>query len=340
MNKINRCMFLDADHQFTMRECEIPIPADDEVLVRIEANGICGSDIHFYAEGRLGNFVVTVPYIPGHEAAGTVAGMGSSVKGLSPGEKVVIEPGIPCGRCSVCLSGRYNLCPSVVFLSAPPVNGTFCDYVCVRQDFVYKVPNEMPLEYAALTEPAAVAVHAVNRAGFINGKEGLIFGAGPIGLLTLQAFKAVGGGRTICVDMMDNRLDLALSLGADEVINAKSGVEIANLADVVFETAGSPVTTAQLFTAARVGATVVQVGWPAGNEVKMNIADFLDKELNYVGVNRYANAYPAAIRYINDGRINVKPLITHTFGFDKTQEAFRYAKENPNQVIKVVVRNE
>jgi len=339
MDSKNRCMYLNAEHEFTMKECDIPVPAEDEVLIKIAANGICGSDIHFYAEGRLGNFVVTVPYIPGHEAAGSIAGFGSSVKCFNIGDKVAIEPGIPCGRCSYCLSGRYNLCPSVTFLSAPPVNGTFCDYVCVRSDFVYRIPDDMPMEYAAMIEPAAVAVHSVNRAGFINGKDGLIFGAGPIGLLTLQAFKAAGGGRVICVDIMDNRLKLAEELGADEVINPKCGKDISNLADVVFETAGSPVTTAQLFSAARTGATVVQVGWPAGNIVKMNIADFLDKELNYVGVNRYANAYPAAIRYISDGRINVKPLITHIFDFDKTPEAFRFAKENPDKVIKVVVKN-
>jgi L-iditol 2-dehydrogenase len=339
MSNKNRCMFLDAEHRFEMKECEMPVPAADEVLVRIAANGICGSDIHFYAEGRLGNFVVTVPYIPGHEASGTVVGFGGSVEGFSPGDKVVIEPGIPCGRCEYCKSGRYNLCPSVVFLSAPPINGTFCDYVCVRSDFIYKIPEDMPPEYAAMVEPAAVAVHSINRAGSINGKDGLIFGMGPIGLLTLQAFKAAGGGKAICVDIMDNRLKFAEELGADEVINPKDGKVISNLGDVVFETAGSPVTTAQLFTAARAGATVVQVGWPAGNIVGMNMADFLDKELNYVGVNRYANAYPAAIRYISDGRINVKPLITHIFDFDKTPEAFRFAKENPDQVIKVIVMN-
>jgi L-iditol 2-dehydrogenase len=339
MNNKNRCMFLNADHEFIMKECDIPVPAKDEILIKITANGICGSDIHFYAEGRLGNFVVTVPYIPGHEAAGIVAALGSSVNGFSLGDKVVIEPGISCGRCSYCKSGKYNLCPSVTFLSAPPVNGTFCDYLCVRSDFVYKISEDLPVEYAAMIEPAAVAVHSVNRAGFINGMDGLIFGLGPIGLLTLQTFKAAGGGRTICVDIMDNRLKLAKELGADEVINPKDGKDISNMADVVFETAGSPVTTAQLFSAARTGATVVQVGWPAGNVVKMNIADFLDKELNYVSVNRYANAYPAAIRYINDGRINVKPLITHIFDFDKTPEAFRFAKENPDKVIKVVVKN-
>jgi L-iditol 2-dehydrogenase len=335
----NRCMFLDENHQFTKQECEIPEPAQDEILVKIAANGICGSDIQFYSEGKLGNFVVTKPYIPGHEASGTVAGMGSAVTGFNCGDRVVIEPGIPCGRCEYCKSGRYNLCPDVVFLSAPPINGTFCDYICVRSDFVYKLPDNIPLDDAALAEPAAVAVHSVNRAGLIGGKTGLIFGMGPIGLLTLQAFKAAGGGKVYCVDIMDNRLELAAKLGADEVINPKNYPGLSNLADIVFETAGSPATTSQLFTAARVGATIVQVGWPAGNIVKMNIADFLDKELDYVAVNRYANAYPAAIQYISDGRINVKPLITNVYDFEDTPEAFKFAKENPDKVIKILVKN-
>lgn len=339
MSKKNRCAFLNTEHQFEIKEQEIPVPKDDEVLVKIKVNGICGSDIHFYSEGRLGNFVVTTPYIPGHEASGTIEGLGNSVKGFNEGDKVVIEPGIPCGRCSFCKSGRYNLCPLVVFLSAPPINGTFCDFVCIRSDLVHKVPADMPFEHAALTEPAAVAVHAVNRAGFVNGKDAVIFGAGPIGLLTLQAFKAAGGGKAICIDLLDNRLELAKVLGADEVINPKRSTEVSNIADIVFETAGAPTTTAQLFSAARPGGTVVQVGWPAGNVVPMNIANFIDKELNYVAVNRYANAFPTAIRYLCDGRINVKPIITHTFNFDEISEAFKFAKDNPSEVVKVVVRN-
>ncbi len=339
MQDRNRCAFLDKEHNFTIRDCEKPVPKADEVLIKIMANGICGSDIHFYAEGRLGNFVVTDPYVPGHEASGTVEGIGEKVVGFTIGDKVVIEPGIPCGRCRMCLSGRYNLCSSVVFLSAPPVNGTFCDYICVRADFIHKVPENTPFEYAAMAEPAAVAVHSVNRAGAVSGKEGLIFGAGPIGLLMLQAFRAMGGGRTICVDVIEKRLELAMQLGADQVIDARNSANLINAADVVFETAGSPVTTAQIFAAVRPAGVAVQVGWPSGNVVSMNIADFIEKEITYTSVNRYANAYPTAIRYISDGRFDVKPLITHTFDFDDIPGAFKFAKENPEQVIKVIVKN-
>jgi len=335
----NRCAFLNAQHEFTIEERDIPVPKDDEVLVRVMANGICGSDVHFYAEGRLGNFVVTKPYIPEHEAAGIVEDTGKNVKGFRKGERVAIEPGIPCDRCRYCKTGRYNLCPSVVFLSAPPVNGTFCDYICIRSDFLHKIPEDMPFEHGAMIEPTAVAVHAVNRAGFINGKDCAIYGAGPIGLLTLQAFKAMGGGKAVCLDILDKRLELAKALGADEVLNASQCGHIKDIADVVFETAGSPQATAQLFSAVRAGGTVVQVGWPTGNIVAMNIADFIEKELDYVSVNRYANAYPAAIRYICDGRIRVEPLITQTYSFQEIPEAFRFAKENPKDTIKIIVKN-
>jgi L-iditol 2-dehydrogenase len=339
MQEKNRCAFLDKEHNFKIIECEIPVPKENEILIKIVANGICGSDIHFFAEGRLGNFIVTDPYVPGHEASGTVQGIGKDVTGFITGEKVVIEPGIPCGRCKLCMSGRYNLCQSVIFFSAPPINGTFCDYICVRADFVHKVPENTPFEYAAMAEPTAVAVHAVNRAGIISGKDGLIFGVGPIGLLTLQAFKAMGGGRATCVDIIDNRLELAKKLGADKIFNAKSGEDLTNIADVVFETAGSSFTTSQIFTAVRPAGTAVQVGWPSSNMVNMNIADFIEKEITYTSINRYANAFPAAIQYISDGRINVKPLITHTFDFCDIATAFKFAKDNPSQVIKVIVKN-
>ncbi|MDE5054432.1 alcohol dehydrogenase catalytic domain-containing protein [Niallia taxi] len=200
MNKINRRAFLDKNHKFTIIEDDIPLLKEDELLIEIKANGICGSDIHFYKEGRLGNFVVDSPYVPGHESSGVIAEVGSSVKGFSKGDHVVIEPGIPCGICGYCKSGRYNLCPEVVFLSAPPVNGTFCDYITIRSDMVFRIPKTLSFEEAAMVEPVAVGVHAVNRAKFNSGDTAIIIGAGPIGILTAQAFKAAGGGEVICVD--------------------------------------------------------------------------------------------------------------------------------------------
>jgi len=323
-----------------LRECAIPEPGNNELLIKIKSNGLCGSDIHFYKEGRLGNFVVTVPYIPGHEASGTIVAVGADVKHFKEGDNVVIEPGFPCGRCSFCKSGRYNLCGDVHFLSAPPVNGTLCDYVVVPDSFAYPIPRGMTFDSAALAEPAAVAVHAVNRAGFKNGSDGVIVGVGPIGLLTLQAFKAAGGGRTLCIDISQKRLDLALKLGADCAINASKSGMPQNVGDVVFDTTGYGSVPAQLCSIASAGAIVVQVGWPRGSYVNMNIADFLDKELNYVGVNRYANAFPTAICWLADGRIKSDELITHRFPLSNAAEAFRFASGNPDETVKVIIYND
>jgi L-iditol 2-dehydrogenase len=338
MQNVNRKAYLDAQHRILIKNEEIPVPGPHEVVVKIEANGICGSDIHFFKEGRLGNFVVTVPYVPGHECSGTIAYVGSEVKGFAPGNLVTIEPGIPCGRCEICKSGRYNLCKDVVFLSAPPINGTFCDYVCLPAHMVFHIPKKISFEEAAMIEPVAVAVHAVNRARFSKGCTGLIAGAGPIGLLTMQAFKAAGGGKVICTDINENRLEFAKKLGADEVANpVKDSADLVNSAEVVFETAGSDAATASLFQYACPGGCVVQVGWPHSNVVGMNIANFIEKELDYVSVNRDANAYPAAIQWVCDGRINVKDIITDKFVFEDIEKAFTYTSNNPDKVIKTVV---
>ena len=339
MNSVNKCAYLDSQHNFAIVERQIPRPGDNEVVVRIMANGICGSDIHFYHEGRLGNFVVTDPYIPGHEASGIITDVGKDVKGISVNDRVVIEPGIACGKCRYCKTGRYNLCSDVIFLSAPPVNGTFCDYIAVCSDWVHKIPESLSFEQAALIEPVAVAVHAVNRARFKSGVTAVVVGAGPIGLLALQAFKASGGARAICVDLMDSRLNIAKKLGADEVINLSNNNDLNNIADVVFETAGSAKATEILFRLARTGGSVVQVGWPGGNIVCMNIADFLDKELDYIAVNRYTNAFPTAISWVAQKRINVEELITGRYCFDQISEAFEYTMKHPREVIKTIVLN-
>jgi L-iditol 2-dehydrogenase len=334
----NRLFYLDANHKLTLVHEEIPVPSPDEAVVKIMANGICGSDVHFYKDGRLGNFLVKEPYVPGHECSGVVCSVGANVGHVRVDDKVTIEPGIPCGRCDMCKTGRYNLCPRVRFLSEPGVNGTFCDYVAVRADMLHTLPAAMDFELGALAEPAAVAVHAMNLAGNVSGKTAAIFGAGPIGLITLMAFKAAGGGRAICVDISEARLAHASDMGADETILNKDA-DIENICDIAFETAGSPITTAQLFTAVRSGGRAVQVGWPSGNIVPMDIARFMEKEIAYMGLNRYANAYPAAIAWLADGRIDGKKLITHRFPFEQTPEAFEFTASHRDEVVKTIVKS-
>lgn len=336
----NRCLILDANHRLSFETRAVPRAQAGQVVVKIAANGICGSDVHFFREGRLGNFVVSRPYIPGHEASGVICEVGAGVTGFQDGDRVVVEPGVACGFCEYCKSGRYNLCPDVVFLSAPPIDGTFCDYVAIDAHFVFPIPAALGLEEAALVEPAAVAVHAVNRARFANGASGAIVGAGPIGLFALQAFKAAGGGRAVVLDVLDSRLQTAKELGADEVINTRACQEAPHdLADVVFETAGNNAATETLFALARPAGKVVQVGWTNTPVVPMDIAKLMEKEIDYVGVNRYANAYPAALQYLADGRIDAKKFITQRFPFDRADQAFEFARDNPEKAVKVLVVN-
>jgi len=339
MNNINRCLYLDSNRNLTIVEEEIPVPEAGQVLVKIAANGICGSDVHFFNEGRLGNFVVTTPYIPGHEASGTVCACGDGATLYDVGQRVVIEPGVTCGCCKYCKTGRYNLCPKVVFLSAPPINGTFCDYLCTDENFVFPIPDSLSFEDAALAEPLAVAIHAINRTRIEPGASGVIVGAGPIGLLTLQAFKTIGGGHAICVDLLDERLDIAKKLGADEVMKPGNTENMQNIGDIIFETAGSNKATQMLFEMAKPGGKVVQIGWPDGNKVNLDVAALMEKELDYTGVNRYANAFETAVLWLTDGRIKTKELITNRFPFSEAPDAFRHALNQPEKTIKIIVEN-
>jgi len=155
----------------------------------------------------------------------------------------------------------------------------------------------------------------------------------------LQAFKCVGGGRAVCVDLLESRLDMAKKMGADEVIAPEAGVNTQNIGDVVFETAGSSTATAQLFRMANPGGCVVQIGWPDGNKVELDVAAMMEKELDYVGVNRYANAFEPAVTWLADGRVKTDGIITQRYPFDKSPEAFRWALEHPWETIKVIVEH-
>ena len=340
-----KAAFLHAPRDLRLEEAEIPELRPDGVLIEVKANGICGSDIHFYEDGRLGPFVVDRPYIPGHESSGVVKKVGGEVDGLKPGDKVVPEPGIPCRRCAICKSGRYNLCPEGYFLSAPPVNGTFGEYVAVPWDFAHKVPESVSFEEAALVEPVAVAVHACNRAGLTPGDEVVILGAGPIGLAILMVARTMGAGRAVVVDLLENRLELAKKLGAAAVVNASSEDVASAVAGatggggprIAFDAAGSTVTSALTVDVVGPGGKAVLVGWPGEKRFAYPVERILELEMEVLGVRRYANVFPAAISLIADGRVDADALITHRFPFEKVVEAFQFVAGNKDKVVKAVV---
>ncbi len=329
-----------------VEQMEIPKIGPNEVLVRIRAVGICGSDVHFYRTGRCGTFVVKEPLVLGHESAGEIVEVGENVTNVKRGDRVAIEPGFPCGRCYFCKIGKYNLCPNVKFYGAPPYHGAFREYAPADSAFVYKLPERLSYEEGALIEPLAVGMQGVQRCNLEDGSIIAVFGCGPVGLLTMQIAKASGAAIAIAIDILDYRLEVAEKLGADYVVNAtKEDVmkKIMSLTDdrgvdVVFEVSGSPKAFENALRVVRSGGTIVQIGIFEEEEIPLKPALLIDKELDIKGVFRYANAYEPAIRLAASGKVKLKPLITHTFPLDRIQEAFKVVMERIGNPIKVIVK--
>jgi L-iditol 2-dehydrogenase len=336
---------LYAPHDLRLENAPVPTRGPDDVLVRISTNGICGSDIHFYKEGRLGPFVVDRPYIPGHEAAGEIVGPVPEGSTLREGMRVAIEPGIPCRKCEHCKGGRYNLCRDVRFLSAPPENGTFAEFAALPADFVHAIPDELSSEEAAFAEPLSVALQACNRAAIRPGSDYVVLGAGPIGLITWLTARALGAGRGWIIDLNEKRLEFARSLGARMTINPRDADMVRAVADqteglgaaTVFDCTGSSRAVALAPELAAPGGVVVIVGWPEIAAPEFPIEMVLEKELDVRGVNRYCNTFPAAIRLMADKRVDLTPLISHRYAFSNVVDAFAFASEHPAETVKVMI---
>lgn len=328
-----------------IEDVPVPKPADDEVLVRIKSVGVCGSDIHYYRHGRIGTYVVEKPIILGHESSGEIVETGKGVRSLKIGDRVSLEPGIPCRKCIFCKTGRYNLCPDVVFMATPPVDGAFVEYVAFPEDFAFKLPDNVSFDEGALIEPLAVGIYASERAGIKPGLSAVILGAGPIGLVTLQAVKAYGAGPVAVLDISDFRLNMARNLGADFVIDSRDANALDKVleaigqggADVVFEAAGAVPTIQMTTRIARRGGRVVLIGLSAKDQVEYNVVDVSGKELDVLGIFRYANVYRKAIDLVSAGKIDLKTMVTHHFPLEKTKEALELADTKKDQAIKVIV---
>lgn len=328
---------------------EIPMPkaGAGQVVVRMEYVGICGSDVHYFHSGRCGSYVVTQDeFMLGHECAGTVVEVGKGCKELKLGDRVALEPGITCGQCEFCKSGRYNLCPDVQFLATPPVQGCYEDYIAFPENMCFKLPDNVSTKEGALIEPLSVGLHAANQGNVVLGDTVVILGGGCIGLVTMMACKAHGASTLIVADLVDARLKKALELGATHVINSKETdvfEEVKKItggkgADKVFETAGSPVTIAQTPYLVKRGGTITLVGIAAQEEITYNFAQIMDKEATIKSVFRYRNIYPQAIAAISSGAIPVAKIATHEFDLDHIQEAFEEAIHNKTDLVKAIIK--
>jgi len=327
-------------------ERDIPKPKADEVLVKLEYVGICGSDLHYYENGRIGNFIVKFPFVLGHESGGVVVETGPGVKHLKPGDKVALEPGKTCGRCEFCKTGRYNLCPDVIFFATPPVDGVFQEYVAHEADLCFKLPANVSTMEGALIEPLAVGFHAANTGGARLGQTALVSGSGCIGLVSMMALKAYGVTRVFVSDVVGKRLEKAKALGATEAINAaekdvvKTVKELTGGAgvDLVIETSGTEVAAAGGIGVLKKGGTLVFVGYSKTGMMNLPIGEALDKELTMKTIFRYRHIYPLAIDAVAQGKVDIKNIVTNIFNFADIQEAMDKSARNKAEIVKGVVK--
>jgi len=329
-----------------LEELPRPAPGPGEVLLKVAAVGVCGSDVHYYLEGRIGNQVVKAPIILGHEFSAWVAGLGEGVEGLTTGQLVAVEPAIPCGRCESCQHGHPNLCPGVRFCGTPPVNGVFAEYTVMPAKNCFPLPEEFSAVEGALLEPLGIAVHSVDLAHLKPGQTVAVLGAGPIGLLTAAVAKAAAAGAVYMTEPLAYRRQFALGYVADAALNPDESDVVAEImgltggrgVDVAFEAAGAPETPDQAAAMTRPGGKVIVAGIPSDDTMTMTAGTVRRKGLTIKLVRRMKHTYPRAIRLVQTGAVDVKPLATHLLPLERIVDAFEMVAAYADGVLRAVIQ--
>lgn len=332
-----RAAVLEAPEKLRIQERPVPRPGSGQVLVRVEAVGICGSDVHYYRHGRIGDFVVRSPLVLGHEPAGTVVALGPGAARHRPGQLVSLEPGVPCARCVQCRHGRYNLCPDVSFYATPPVDGALCEYVAVDEDFAHPVPDTLTAGTAALLEPLSVGVWACRKGRVGPGSRVLVTGAGPIGLIAAQTARAFGAAEVVVTDVVPRRLDLAGQFGATATVDARTDrlADTGFSPEVLLECSGvAAVADEAMRTVGRAGRAVL-VGM-GGDSIPLPLAHVQNFEIEVTGTFRYANTWPTAIALAASGEVGLDRLITHRYGLESAEDALTAAARDHTTVKPLV----
>ncbi len=328
-----------APGKIELEERPVPVPGPGQVLVEVNAVGVCGSDIHYFTEGRIGDFIVEAPLVLGHEAAGAVRELGPGVHGLEVGQRVAMEPGIPCRRCRACRTGHYNLCPDVRFFATPPIDGTFARFVVHDEDFCYPLPDNLSNDAGALLEPLSVGVWAAWKARIAVGDRVLVTGAGPIGLLAAAVARSAGAREVIVSDVQEARLELARQMGATSVAVAGSSelAVLADQADVLVECSGSPEALEAGLRALGPAARAVVVGMSPETRVPVALSLVQRQEVELTGTFRYANTYPTALALASSGAVHLDDLVTGHYGLAQVAEALSVGHRDPLAVKPVVL---
>jgi D-xylulose reductase len=316
----------------------------DDVRIDIKACGICGSDVHYYAEGAIGDFVVREPMILGHEAAGVITEKGKNVKNLEAGDLVCMEPGIPNLHSREVMEGMYNLDPDVVFWATPPVHGCLRESVVHPAQFCFKLPAGMSAAEGAMIEPLAIGIEAAKKAAIKPGDTGLVIGCGTIGVMCALSALAGGCGKVYITDVKQEKLDVAGSV--ENIIPVNTAKE--NLldfinkqtagkgADVIFEASGSPKVYPDFLRCARKGARAVLVGLMNGT-VPLDVNVLSNRGITIESIFRYTNCFERAIALVSSGKIPIKRFISKTFAFKDAIAAYEYAAAGHGDVVKVMI---
>ena len=321
-----------------LRLGDIPTPerAPDEVLLKVRAVGVCGSDLHHYVEGAIGSTKASEPFVLGHEFAAEVVEGGA----LAPGTLVAVDPNEACHACEWCAAGHPNLCPNVRFAGVPPHQGGLAEYVTAKPEALITLPDGFDAATAALLEPLGVAIHALDLARLRPMESVAVVGVGPIGLLLLQVAHLCGAGELIAVDPVKYRRDLATDLGADAAVASWEGVQDltdGRGVDVALEATDSPLGPQHAAEAVRIGGRLVLVGIPEGDAFTLNASLVRRKGLTIKLSRRMGHVYPRAVQMVQQGRVKLKPLMTHRFGLEEADKAFDLQAAHHDGVIKSVI---
>jgi L-iditol 2-dehydrogenase len=339
-----RAVFLRKAGELFLDDIPEPSCGEHEVLIRVREAGVCGSDLHYFNDGRIGDHVVIEPHILGHEASGEVVEAGRSVEDLVAGDRVAIEPGVPCMACPQCRGGRYNLCASVRFSGAPPYPGMFRELVSHDARFAVRLPDSVSFVQGALAEPLAVAHNAVTKARLSAGETALVIGAGPIGFSCVEMAAAAGASRIIVSEPLAFRRRAALSLGAgwavdpfsENLLERVADLTGGRLCDCVFEASGADSAVAEAVRCAGRGGRVVFVGMGKPMAAVPH-GEILKKEAEVYGIYRYVNDFGPVVALLAAGKLKGEPWVSHRFSLETIQDAIRTANDPHAEKLKVMV---
>ena len=325
-------------------EMEKPSPGAGEVLVQVKEVGICASDVHYFRDGRIGDAIVTEPLILGHEFAGIIAEIGAGVTNVKAGDRVAVEPAIPCNECYLCAEGAFNLCRNIKFCGTPPYDGALREFLSWPAELVVPVPDSVSLGEAAMLEPLAIGVYAVDLAEPIQGRSIGVLGVGAVGLSILEAAKIAGCGPAIATDLIPGRLEIAEKVGADKTLIADENVVQAvkditddKGLDIVFEAAGENEAVMQATEMVRPGGLVVVGGIPREDFMTVTASTVRRKGLTMKLLRRSNETLRRSIELMKSGKVDVASFISHRFPLEKVAEAFELARDRKDLTLRVMI---